>query len=191
MRIITGTARGTKLKTLEGLNTRPTTEMCKEGVFSAIQFELHDRNVLDLFGGCGQMALEALSRGAERAVIVDSSRAACEVIKENAQKTKLMKQCRVVTSDWKEYLRGASGREKFDLIFLDPPYQEGVLDDVLHRLQYSEVVAKGAIIICESDKDGIPNPVEGWQSKLYRYGKTYVTIVRVPEDEETTVSEEA
>ncbi len=191
MRIITGTARGTKLKTLEGLNTRPTTEMCKEGVFSAIQFELHDRNVLDLFGGCGQMALEALSRGAERAVIVDSSRAACEVIKENAQKTKLMKQCRVVTSDWKEYLRGASGREKFDLIFLDPPYQEGVLDDVLHRLQYSGVVAKGAIIICESDKDGIPNPVEGWQSKLYRYGKTYVTIVRVPEDEETAVSEEA
>lgn len=191
MRIITGTARGTKLKTLEGLNTRPTTEMCKEGVFSAIQFELHDRNVLDLFGGCGQMALEALSRGAERAVIVDSSRAACEVIKENAQKTKLMKQCRVVTSDWKEYLRGASGREEFDLIFLDPPYQEGVLDDVLHRLQYSGVVAKGAIIICESDKDGIPNPVEGWQSKLYRYGKTYVTIVRVPEEEESDESEEA
>ena len=191
MRIITGTARGTKLKTLEGLNTRPTTEMCKEGVFSAIQFELHDRNVLDLFGGCGQMALEALSRGAERAVIVDSSRAACEVIKENAQKTKLMKQCRVVTSDWKEYLRGASGREEFDLIFLDPPYQEGVLDDVLHRLQYSGVVAKGAIIICESDKDGIPNPVEGWQSKLYRYGKTYVTIVRVPEEEESGESEEA
>ena len=190
MRIITGTARGTKLKTLEGLNTRPTTEMCKEGVFSAIQFELHDRSVLDLFGGCGQMALEALSRGAERAVIVDSSRAACEVIKENAQKTKLMKQCRVVTSDWKEYLRGASGRDEFDLIFLDPPYQEGVLDDVLHRLQYSGVVAKGAIIICESDKDGIPNPIEGWQSKLYRYGKTYVTIVRVPVSEEPTVSEE-
>lgn len=190
MRIITGTARGTKLKTLEGLNTRPTTEMCKEGVFSAIQFELHDRNVLDLFGGCGQMALEALSRGAERAVIVDSSRAACEVIKENAQKTKLMKQCRVVASDWKEYLRGASGREEFDLIFLDPPYQQGVLDDVLHRLQYSGVVAKGAIIVCESDKDGIPEPIEGWQSKLYRYGKTYVTIVRVPEEEAVDESEE-
>ena len=82
MRIITGMARGTKLKTLEGNDTRPTTEMCKEGIFSAIQFELHDRIVLDLFGGCGQLALEALSRGAERAVIVDSSRAACEIIKE-------------------------------------------------------------------------------------------------------------
>jgi len=183
MRIITGTARGTKLKTLAGNDTRPTTEICKEGVFSAIQFELHDRTVLDLFGGCGQMALEALSRGAEKAVIVDSSRAACEVIKENATKTKLMKQCRVVTSDWKEYIRGASGREKFGLVFLDPPYQEGILDDVLHRLQYSELLSDGAIVVCESDKDGIPAPIDGWSNKLYRYGKTYVTIMRVPEEE--------
>ena len=184
MRIITGTARGTKLKTLPGNDTRPTTEICKEGVFSAIQFELHDRSVLDLFGGCGQMALEALSRGAEKAVIVDASRAACEVIKENAQKTKLMKQCRVVTADWKEYIRGASGKEKFGLVFLDPPYQEGILDDILHRLQYSELLEKGAIIVCESDKNGIPTEIEGLKSKLYRYGKTYVTIFRVPEEDE-------
>lgn len=183
MRIITGTARGTRLKTLPGNDTRPTTEICKEAVFSAIQFELHDRVVLDLFGGCGQMALEALSRGAERAVINDSSRAACEIIKENATKTKLMKQCRVVTSDWKEYLRGASGREKFGLVFLDPPYQEGILDEILHRILYSDILEKGAIIICESDKDGIPNEIEGYTSKLYRYGKTYVTIIRVPEEE--------
>lgn len=183
MRIITGTARGTKLKTLEGKDTRPTTEMCKEGVFSAIQFELHDRSVLDLFGGSGQMALEALSRGAEKAVIVDSSRAACEIIKENAQKTKLMKQCRVVTADWKEYIRGASGREKFDLVFLDPPYQEGILDEILHRLQYSELLAEGAIIVCESDKDGIPSEIEGFASKQYRYGKTHVTMFRVPVSE--------
>jgi 16S rRNA (guanine(966)-N(2))-methyltransferase RsmD len=147
-----------------------------------IQFELHDRNVLDLFGGCGQMALESLSRGAAKAVIVDNSRAACEVIKENAVKTKLMKQCRVVTADWKEYIRGASGKEKFGLVFLDPPYAEGILDDVLHRLQYSELLAPGAIIIAESDQNGIPNPIDGWTSKLYRYGKTYVTIIRVPEE---------
>ena len=183
MRIITGTARGTKLKTLEGKETRPTTEMCKEGVFSAIQFELHDRIVLDLFGGSGQMALEALSRGAERAVIIDSSRAACEIIKENAQKTKLMKQCRVVTADWKEYIRGASGKEKFDLVFLDPPYQVGILDEILHRLQYSELLSEGAIIVCESDKDGIPSEIEGFTSKQYRYGKTHVTMFRVPAGE--------
>lgn len=183
MRIITGTARGTKLKTLEGKDTRPTSEMCKEGVFSAIQFELHDRNVLDLFGGSGQMALEALSRGAERATIVDSSRAACEIIKENALKTKLMKQCRVVTADWKEYLRGVKGKESFRLIFLDPPYAEGILDDILKKLREADIVADGAIIVCESDKDGIPEEIEGWNSKLYKYGKSFVTMFRVPEKE--------
>ena len=183
MRIITGTARGTKLRTLDGTDTRPTTEMCKEAVFSAIQFELHDRNVLDLFGGCGQMALEALSRGAEKAVIVDSSRAACEVIKDNALKTKLMKRCRVITADWKEYIRGASGKEKFDLVILDPPYAENILDDVLHRLQYSELLADNAIIIAESDQNGIPKEISGFKSKLYRYGKTYVTMYRASEEE--------
>lgn len=183
MRIITGTARGTKLRTLEGKDTRPTTEMCKEGVFSAIQFELQDRTVLDLFGGSGQMALEALSRGAERAVIIDSSRAACEIIKENALKTKLMKQCRILTADWKEYLRAAKGKERFGLVFLDPPYAEGILDEILLKLQNSDVLTDDAIIVCESDKDGIPTPVDGWNSKLYRYGKTYVTIIRLPEVE--------
>ena len=82
MRIITGKARGMKLRTLEGLATRPTSEAAKEGIFSAIQFELHDRRVLDLFGGSGQLALEALSRGAEFAVINDASREAANIIKE-------------------------------------------------------------------------------------------------------------
>ena len=89
MRIITGIAKGTKLQTLSGEETRPTTEVVKEGIFSAIQFDVFDRTVLDLFGGCGQLALEALSRGAERAVIIDSSREALNVIKTNAQHTKL------------------------------------------------------------------------------------------------------
>lgn len=89
MRIITGSARGTTLKTLPGEETRPTAERVKEAMFSAVQFELGDRSVLELFGGCGQLSLEALSRGAESATIVDASRAACEIIKENAVKTKL------------------------------------------------------------------------------------------------------
>ncbi len=182
MRIITGIARGTKLKTLDGKDTRPTTEMCKEGVFSAIQFEIQDRKVLDLFGGCGQMALEALSRGAERAVIIDNSRAATEIIKENAQKTKFMKQCKILTADWKEYLRAAKGKEKFDLIFLDPPYAQDILDDILRKLQESDILDNGAIIVCESDKDGIPTPVDGWSCKLYRYGKSHVTMMRLPEE---------
>ena len=183
LKIITGTAKGKIIKTLEGEATRPTSERIKEAIFSSIQFDIENRRVLDRFAGSGQMGLEALSRGAEKAVIVDSSRAACEIIKENAQKTKLMKQCRVVTADWKEYIRGASGREKFDLVFLDPPYQEGILDEIMHRLQYSGLLAEGAIIVCESDKDGIPSEIEGFASKQYRYGKTHVTMFRVPVSE--------
>ena len=188
MRIITGTARGTKLKTLEGKETRPTTEMCKEGVFSAIQFELHDRIVLDLFGGSGQMALEALSRGAERAVIVDSSRAACEIIKENAQKTKLMKQCRVVTADWKEYIRGASGKERFDLVFLDPPYALRLLPKVLAELYDADMLNDGALVICEDEEGGLHEDVmvEARYSlvKTNRYGRVHITILTPITEEE-------
>ncbi len=184
MRIITGKARGMTLRTLEGLATRPTAGVVKEGMFSCIQFELHDRRVLDLFGGCGQLALEALSRGAASAVICDSSREACAVIKENAQKTRLMPQCRILTADWQEYVRGAKGRDRFDLVLLDPPYAEGILDEVLQALIEAELLSEDAIIICESAKEGIPLPLVGFRQKLHRYGKTYVSVFRHDEEEE-------
>ena len=178
MRIITGKARGMKLRTLEGLTTRPTSEAAKEGMFSAIQFELHDRRVLDLFGGSGQLALEALSRGAATAVINDSAREAAAIIKENAQKTKLMPQCRILSTDWKDYIRGAKGREQFDLIFLDPPYTEGLLDEILTSLMEANLPSENAIILCESDEKGIPTTPEGYRHKLHRYGKSYVSVLR-------------
>ncbi|MBO7157881.1 MAG: 16S rRNA (guanine(966)-N(2))-methyltransferase RsmD [Clostridia bacterium] len=183
MRIITGKARGMKLRTLEGLATRPTSEAAKEGIFSAIQFELHDRRVLDLFGGSGQLALEALSRGAEFAVINDASREAANIIKENAQKTKLMPQCRILSADWKEYIRMAKGREQFDLILLDPPYTSGLLDEILAALLEAGLPSENAIIICESDEQGIPAPLEGYRQKLHRYGKSYVSVYRKEEEE--------
>jgi 16S rRNA G966 N2-methylase RsmD len=93
-----------------------------------------------------------------------------------------MKQCKILTADWKEYLRAAKGKEKFDLVFLDPPYAQDILDDILRKLQESDILDKGAIIVCESDKDGIPTPVDGWNCKLYRYGKSHVTMMRLPED---------
>lgn len=176
MRIITGTARGTRLKTLEGDATRPTSERVKEAIFSAIQFEIHDRKVLDLFGGCGQLALEALSRGAANAVICDEQRAATEIIKENAQKSKLFDRCRVVTSDWKDFLKGT--KDKFSLVILDPPYKEGFLDEILERIEKENVLTEDAIIVCESAGEGIPVPEDDAHSKVYRYGKTYVTIIR-------------
>lgn len=178
MRIITGKARGARLTTLPGEATRPTSEKVKEAVFSAIQFDLGDRTVLDLFGGSGQMALEALSRGAQSAVIVDNSRAATEVIRNNAAKTKLLPDCRIVTADWKDYLRSASGKQKFSLVFLDPPYKEGFIDEVLKRMFQSDILEDDCIIIAESAHDGVPVPPDNWECKAYRYGSTAVTIMR-------------
>ena len=134
--------------------------------------------MLDLFGGSGQLALEALSRGAATAVINDSARDAAAIIKENAQKTKLMPQCRILSADWKDYIRGAKGREQFDLIFLDPPYTPGLLDEILAALVEAELPSENAIILCESDDKGIPTPMDGYRCKLHRYGKSYVTVLR-------------
>ena len=127
MRIITGSARGTKLATLEGDATRPTTDRVKEALFSMIQFDIEGRNVLDLFGGCGQLALEALSRGAAKATIIDQSRDATNIIIENAKKTHLFDRCRISTADYTSFIRGAAKKEKYDIIFLDPPYNTGLL----------------------------------------------------------------
>ena len=178
MRIITGKARGARLTTLPGEATRPTSEKVKEAIFSAIQFDIGDRTVLDLFGGSGQMALEALSRGAQNAVIVDNSRAATEVIRNNAAKTKLLPDCRIVTADWKDYLRMAENKQKFSLVFLDPPYKEGFIDEVLKRMFQTDILEDDCIIIAESAFDGVPVPPDGWECKGYRYGSTAVTVMR-------------
>lgn len=178
MRIITGTAKGTKLQTLSGEDTRPTTEIVKEGIFSAIQFDIFDRRVLDLFGGCGQMALEALSRGAEKAVIIDNSREACGIIKTNAQNTKLFGKCVISCMDWKAYIKSIARKEKFSLVFLDPPYKDGILDQIIKNIFEADILTDDAIIICESSPSGIPEPCDGWRVKSYRYGKIYVTIFR-------------
>lgn len=186
MRIITGSARGTRLETLAGEDvTRPTVERVKEAIFSMINFELEGRNVLDLFGGSGQMALEALSRGAAKATICDSSRDAVAVIKRNAQKTKLYEKTKILSSDYKAALNGAKG-EKFGIVFLDPPYGESeMLTDSLDRLVRLDLLSNGAVIICESDKKE-PIEAEGLRVRRFsRYGKVYITVLtNAPEDEE-------
>ena len=177
MRIITGKARGTRLASLPGDETRPTAERVKEGIFSAIQFDIFERTVLDLFSGSGQLALEALSRGALRAVAVDSSKKAAEIIRANAMKTNLFDRCRVICSDWRDYLKSAVGRDRFSLVFLDPPFKAGFIDEVIKRIAAADILDDNAIIICESDRDGIPTPPDGYTAKLYRYGTTFVTIL--------------
>lgn len=184
MRIITGTARGTKLETLPGEDiTRPTSEKVKEAIFSMIQFDIEGRKVIDLFGGSGQMALEALSRGASFALIGDNDIKASQVIKNNAQKTKLFDKTRVLTTDYKNLIKGASGRERFDIAFLDPPYASGYIPDCLDRMLRADILNPYALVVCESDS---PEPFEhpAFETKsFHKYGKIYVTLLCKKEDE--------
>lgn len=176
MRVITGSARGAKLKTLEGLATRPTSDRVKEAIFNIIQFDIQGRRVLDLFGGSGQLAIEALSRGADYAVIVDQSAEAVKVIKDNLKKAKFDQQASVFQMDYLRYL--STAREKFDLIFLDPPYAEKSLENALQKISEIDILSEGGIIICERPKDKVMPPEVGGLlcSRDYNYGKTAVNL---------------
>ena len=180
LRIITGTAKGKKLKTLEGEATRPTSERIKEAVFSAIQFDIEQRRVLDLFAGCGQLGLEALSRGAQSVMFIDSAREAIDIVKENARATGFFDRSRFLVSDWRNYIRKASGRERFDLVFIDPPYAMECCEDAVERLASSGLLAAGAIVVLES---GTENPDFSAREdfevlKSTHYGKkTFINIL--------------
>ncbi len=176
MRVITGSARGAKLKTLEGLATRPTSDRVKEAIFNIIQFDIQGRRVLDLFGGSGQLAIEALSRGADYAVIVDQSAEAVRVIKDNLKKVRFDQQASVFQMDYLRYL--STAREKFDIIFLDPPYAEKSLENALRKISEIDILSDGGIIICERPKEKVLPPEVGGLlcSKDYNYGKTAVNL---------------
>lgn len=153
MRIITGKAKGIRLATLEGENTRPTSERTKEAIFSMIQFEIEGRRVLDLFSGSGQMGLEALSRGAESAVMIDHAKSAVSLIKQNALKTKL-DGASIICADSLEFLR-SEGRKrnedaKYDIVFLDPPYAQKLIPKSLELLLSGRLIKRSALIVCES-----------------------------------------
>ncbi len=184
MRIITGSARGTRLDTLEGESTRPTAERTKMAIFNTLQFDIEGRKVLDLFGGSGQMALEALSRGATSAFICDADTAAFDIIKRNAQKTKLFDRVRLVCTDYKSALRSLSGKERFNIIFLDPPYKSDYLSDALKKIVDGDLIENGGYIVCESDRSE-PFTASGLSVyKHAKYGKAYVTILEKSIDTE-------
>ena len=178
MRVITGRARGVTLKTPEGLQTRPTTDRVKEARFSVIHFDIPGAHVLDLFGGTGQLGIEALSRGAKRAVFVDESDKACKLINENLRRTRLEQEGTVVRGDYLAYLGRC--REKFNIIFLDPPYAEVFLENALKRITEIDILQSGGIIVTERPlgKD-LPFNFEGYErSKDYKYGNTLITLYR-------------
>lgn len=181
MRVITGTARGIQLKTPEGMNTRPTADRVKEALFSIIQFEIAGARVLDLFGGTGQLGIEALSRGASEAVFVDHGEDACRIIRENLRRTDFTGKARVIRADYMDYLNRCS--EKFGIIFLDPPYAEVFLENALERITEIDILQSGGIIVTERPvgKDLKWCSQELVRSRDYKYGKTLLTVFRKKE----------
>ena len=179
MRIITGSARGIKLKTLDGEATRPTAERVKEAVFSKIQFDIEDRSVLDLFSGSGQLALEALSRGARNAVLIDNSPEAIKIINENATKTKLNDRCQIYSGNALDFIRRSNG-EKFDIIFLDPPYASKLYSPILNALHTSNMLKPSTILICESDYDFLDNDLLAKYEIVNKsqYGRIIINILK-------------
>lgn len=154
MRIISGTSRGSRLVTLEGTETRPTLDRVKEPLFSIIQMHIKDARVLDLFAGSGALGLEALSRGAKSAVFSDISEKAINVIKQNAEKTKLAEKAVVFKGSYEDILKQMKNENKeFDLIFLDPPYKSGLLEDAIKKILEYNLLVKEGIIIVETDME--------------------------------------
>ncbi|MBR6119851.1 MAG: 16S rRNA (guanine(966)-N(2))-methyltransferase RsmD [Oscillospiraceae bacterium] len=178
MRVIAGTARSVPLLSRDGLDTRPTADRIKEAVFNIIQFEVEGRQVLDLFGGSGQMAIEALSRGASGAVIVDQSRESVSIIRQNLTKTKLSDRAELVCADYMDYLHRC--KKRFDLIFLDPPYREKFLENALNRISEIDILKSSGIIVCERPAEkALPDAYTAFRRvRDYRYGKTGITLYR-------------
>ena len=178
MRVISGTARGVELKTPTGMKTRPTGDRVKEALFSIIQFDLPGTCVLDLFGGTGQLGIEALSRGAKHAVFVDEADAACRLIRENLKRTKFDQCAEVRRSDYAAFLK--SCKKKFDIIFLDPPYAEVFLENSLKMITEIDILQSGGIIVCEhASEKAISVELDGYsRSRDYKYGKATLTLYR-------------
>lgn len=177
MRVITGSARGCKLITVEGTDTvRPTTDGVKEAIFSAIQFEIEGRTVLDLFAGSGQLGIEALSRGAQRAYFIDASAASIKVVKENLRHTGLEDRAQVVNMPFSAFLK--STRAMFDIAILDPPYNYRIIQKALPNLV--ERMSKDGVIICEHEKECVlPHDIGGFEiARMLRHSRTSVTIYR-------------
>ncbi|MBR1497151.1 MAG: 16S rRNA (guanine(966)-N(2))-methyltransferase RsmD [Oscillospiraceae bacterium] len=173
MRVITGEARGRRLKEPAGRDIRPTAAQVKEAMFNICQFDVEGRRVLDLFGGSGQLGIEAKSRGAAAVDIVDASPEAVSLIRENVKRCGL--DIRVHRADALEFLRSCG---RYDLMLLDPPYASGLSEQALGLVKAFDILTKGGIILCESDGKTVLPELEAPYEKRreYRYGKVKLTL---------------
>jgi len=152
MRVISGVARGKKLISLKGLETRPTLDRVKESLFNILQFYIKDSKVLDLFSGSGALAIESLSRGAREAVLCDFSKNAIEIINKNLEDTKLRNKSEILNKDYLEALKYLNkGYKKFDIIFLDPPYKTDYIYKSIEKILEYDLLEEKGIIVAETD----------------------------------------
>ena len=160
------------------MDTRPTTDKVKESLFNIIQFEIEGRRVLDLFGGTGQLGIEALSRGADHCTFVDMRKEAAALIRENLRLTGLSERSRVVQGDALSFL--SSCGEKFDVILLDPPYHTELLEKSVERITEFDILREHGIMVCESAAEKALPPMASpyEQGREYRYGKIKLTVCR-------------
>lgn len=176
MRIVSGSARGLKLLSLEGDNTRPTTDRVKEALFSIIQFNIYDSVVLDLFSGSGAIGIEALSRGAKHCDFVDDHKPACDIILENLVRAKLNDKASVFNCDAQNFLSGC--KQKYDIVFLDPPYNKGLCELAVNKICDLSLINDNGIFVCETSADE-PPIVEKAKRKVY--GKIAITVIKKEE----------
>ncbi len=186
MRVITGKAKGLKLNTVEGTDTvRPTLDSVKEAMFSAIQFEIEGANVLDLFAGSGQLGIEAISRGAKKAVFVDSSAVSVKVLRQNVEWVKFGEYSTIVQKPFAAFLKSTS--EVFDIAFLDPPYRCGLIGKALPLLEPK--MSERGIIICEHEAEcNLPKKLGRFEIvRVLRHVGLSVSIYRIPKNEEDEI----
>lgn len=176
MRVISGIRRGLKLKCIEGETTRPTTDRVKESVFNIIQTHLPADEVLDLFAGSGALGIEALSRYSGHCVFVEQDKQAFACIKQNLENAKLSDNATLILRDANTFLASCSSR--FDIIFLDPPYNKGMLAPVFDMISKNKLLKDDGIIVVETEKDGENTEHTDFQVvRRATYGKTTVTIL--------------
>lgn len=180
MRVISGSARGVKLDTIEGLATRPTTDRVKEALFSMIHNELYGSVVLDLFSGSGSLGIEAASRGAKIVTVVENSKKCIEIIKKNVQKTRLNDKIEVVQQEADAFLKRQSTEEVFDFVLMDPPYLKGFIEPVLTKIDDMGLMKVHGAVIVEHDITDQLSEAYGMLTleKKKKYGKTAVSVYR-------------
>lgn len=175
MRIISGIRRGHKLTEFQGDDIRPTTDRVKEAIFNIIQSYVPDAAVLDMFCGSGALSFEALSRGARKAVCLDLDKRSIDVIRKNAEDLRFTDKCEIINISCFDYMERA--KEKFDIIFLDPPYNKGFIEPVLEGIVKNELLSEDGVIVLESDNTDYHEEIKGLELiKQRRYGRTYITV---------------